>query len=77
MVGKRVVGKRGASQHDDGDVYDYADTDGNLRKASQEEWWPGQARLLGKPPPTLSAHFSLALAFVFVFVHCTLTENHF
>ena len=63
-------------EHDDGDVYDDVDTDGNLRKASQEEWWPDQARLLGKPPPTLSAPFSLALAFVFGLLDCRLTENH-
>ena len=46
---------------DHGDVYDDHDDadDGNLRKAFQEEWWQGQARLLGRSRPRLSAPFSL------------------
>ena len=76
LIGNASCTEHDLGEHDDGDVYDDFD-DGNLRKASQEEWWQDQARLLGKPPPTLSAPFSLASSFVFVLLHCRLTENHF
>ena len=56
---------------DHGDVYDDHDNadDGNLRKAFQEEWWQGQARLLGRSHPRLSAPFSLVLSFSWYIVH--------